>query len=184
MKDSPSSKRTLKLLLGLSVVLILSFVGVYKYDYVIKPDCKYCLVGADPREEAYLFMIERKELNTKLEKGQISRDEYDLRQRSLDDEERDYIAPLLPSSKSEYDYQQEESLKAEKANEKKLEEQSHRPPEFWFSLVALVVTGGSTLSGSILAWRSDRRLAIETSLKVRQLEQQLESQSTSKIIIS
>lgn len=185
MKHNVTKKSVLLFIVFVAALLSLSLVGVFRYNYIAYPlPYKFYLreyPAPDPEGDWLDIRHSRLKLEESHLNGSIAEGDYKEEKAKLIATE-DEILRRFVAIKAEY----------EEAQKKEEEEREHyreryrnagRPHEFWVSIIALCITGISTISAIFLAWRNDRRVAKETLLKMTQLKQQLEDQNLPKIII-
>lgn len=158
---SVSSKRFLAFVSVSAVLTVVSAVFVARNDYWIFPPgnphtpvVEWSEIGFDRR-------------NLEDSRKTISKAEYEKKKSALLASE-DEIARRYPRR---VDYKAYYSIVPK------------RPGAYWIALTVTLITGLATVSGVLLAWRNDRRTAIETDVKIEKLGRDLEGPESPRIVV-
>ena len=164
-----TTRKTVVFILLPGTLLLVALIGLWKYNFTI-PVHATRTRSAAPVEEWIRIGFTRCKLEDAYADKTVSRERYETGKQRLSARE-DEILLLYPRNAEDL----KEYFKPPVVYEK-------RPAEFWISLAASIVTSLATLSGLILAWRNDRRVAAETELKLLKLTEELSSEKASIII--
>ena len=157
-----TSKKRIKIIIALGVLAIVSIVFVVKYSYKIGPQ-----YAASPVDQWFGIGFERRQLEDSFANKVISEKEYKKEREKLVAQE-DRIAKVYPRNMIEY-----------KAYSVGKEKDKKHPAEFWIAILSTFVASIGSISGIILAWKNDRRAAIDTELKILELQNRLNNQKSS-----
>ena len=156
-----TSNKRVKIIIALGILAIVSSAFVLTYSYKTGP--KY---EPSPVDAWFGIGFERRQLEDDLENKVITKTDYKKEREKLVAQE-DQIAKRYPRNMTEY--------KTYSVNKEK--DQKH-PIEFWIAIFSTFIASIGALSGMVLSWKSDRRAAIETEMKIIELQKIINNQST------
>jgi len=151
-----TSKKRIRIIVGLAILAIVSAVFIVIYSYKVGP--KYAPSAVD---QWFGIGFERRQLEDDLINKVISEEQYQKEREKLVAQE-DRIAKSYPRNMTEY-----------KTYTVGKEQDQKHPVEFWIAILSAFVASLGSVSGMILAWKNDRRAAIDTELKIIELQQKI-----------
>ena len=152
-----TSKKVLVFIAVAGMLLAVSLFSLFVFNSKIEPSN-----AAGPIEQWFAIGFERRQLEDAFSEKAITEDKYNSDKKRILASE-DQIARIYPRNMTEF-----------KAYDEASEKDARRPSEFWIALITSIVTSIATLSGLLLAWRNDRRVAAVTELKLLQLKKEPE----------
>lgn len=155
-----TSTNRVRVIVALGIIAIVSSVFIVRYSYKIGPQH-----APSPVDEWFGIGFERRQLEDDFTNKVITKADY-IKEREKLVAQENQIAKRYPRNMAEY---KTYSVGKEK-------DQKH-PVEFWIAILSTFVASIGAVSGMVLSWRNDRRAAIDTDIKILELQNKLNNQN-------
>ncbi len=159
-----TSASRVKLIVALGLIAMVSvvFIFVYSYNYKVYVYIADFTFGSglepSPVDQWLGMGFERSKLEDDHSNKSVSEEEYqNLLKRLVAQETK--IAKYYPRNMIEY-----KTYTVNKSTDQK------HPVEFWIAIFTALIAGIGSISGMVIAWKNDRRAAIDTELKILELQ--------------
>jgi len=151
-----TSTKRVKVIIALGILAIVS-AFIVGCSYIVVPYRAF-----SPVDAWFGIGFERRQLEDDFTNKVISETDYKKGREELVAQE-DQIAKDYPRNMAEY---------------KTYSSAGKHPVEFWIAIFSTFIASVGSISGMVLSWRNDRRVAIETELRILELQDRLNSQNT------
>ena len=160
-----TSKNKIKVILGIAVFSLVSALAAIYFNNLNNKrhsNSEWHYEEVDPIYEWFEIGIERKKIEDKYSTNNITKEQYIDAISKIWIKEQNVIE-VFPNNPENFE-----------VHEKTKNESKKLSIELWIAIYSSVLASIGTLSGVLLAWRNDRRAAIDTEIKLMELREKFE----------